>query len=99
VSLPTLSVFELTAEVEDSRRILSQLVDEEIAGFAYPYGHCGDREIAAVRAAGYRHACGVGRATPGSTHAIWRSFIGQRDTEPRLVARQLRHQPIWRRLR
>jgi peptidoglycan/xylan/chitin deacetylase (PgdA/CDA1 family) len=99
VSLPTLSRGELTTEVEHSRNVLSELLDQEISGFAYPYGHFGDREVDAARAAGYGHACGVGRARPDSSHAVPRSFIGERDTGMRLAAKKARHTLFWRRSR
>jgi peptidoglycan/xylan/chitin deacetylase (PgdA/CDA1 family) len=99
VSLPTLSRDELTTEVEHSKKALSELLDQEVSGFAYPYGHLGDREVEAVRAAGYGHACGVGRARPDSNHALPRSFIGERDTGPRLAAKKARHTLFWRRSR
>jgi peptidoglycan/xylan/chitin deacetylase (PgdA/CDA1 family) len=97
VSLPTLTQTELAAEVEHSRVALSELLDRPIFGFAYPYGHVGDREVRAVQAAGYRHACGVGRSRPGSRYALPRSFIGQRDTGVRMAAKQIRHELFWRR--
>jgi peptidoglycan/xylan/chitin deacetylase (PgdA/CDA1 family) len=97
VSLPTLTQTELTAEVEHSRMVLSKLLDQQIFGFAYPYGHVGDREIRAVQAAGYRHACGVGSSRHQSSHALPRSFIGQRDAGGRMAAKQIRHELFWRR--
>jgi peptidoglycan/xylan/chitin deacetylase (PgdA/CDA1 family) len=99
VSLPTLTQLELTAEVENSRVMLSELVDQQIFGFAYPYGHVGDREIRAVQAAGYQYACGVGRSRHRSNHALPRSFIGQRDAELRITAKRIRHELFWRRSR
>jgi peptidoglycan/xylan/chitin deacetylase (PgdA/CDA1 family) len=99
VSLPTLSQSELTTEVEHSRTALSGLLDRQISGFAYPYGHFDDREVEAVRAAGYGHACGVGRARPESGHAMPRSFIGERDTGMRMAAKKARHTLFWRRSR
>lgn len=96
VSLPTVTHAELTAELEHSRTVLSELVDQEISGFAYPYGHVGDREVRATKAAGYRHACGVGRAAPGSAYTLPRSYIGQRDDGIRMAAKQIRHELFWR---
>ena len=97
VSLPTLTQTELSAEVEHSRAVLSELLGQQIFGFTYPYGHLGDREVRAVQAAGYRYACGVGRARPGSRHALPRTFIGQHDSGVRMAAKQIRHELFWRR--
>lgn len=97
-SLPLLTPRQLTAEVERSREILGEVVGWRVPGFAYPYGHFGDREIQAVRAAGYRHACGVGRARPGNAHAMPRSFVGERDRGARLSAKKVRHR-VWERSR
>lgn len=99
VSLPMLTNLELTAEVAHSRMMLSKLLDQQIFGFAYPYGHVGDREIRTVQAAGYQYACGVGRSRYPSNHALPRSFIGQRDAEMRITAKRMRHELFWRRSR
>jgi peptidoglycan/xylan/chitin deacetylase (PgdA/CDA1 family) len=99
VSLPTLTQLELTAEVEHSRVMLSKLLDQQIFGFAYPYGHVGDRELRAVQAAGYQYACGVGRSGHRSNHVLPRSFIGQRDVGVRLAAKRIRQELFWRRSR
>jgi len=96
VSLPNLSDTELATQVVCSKAVLSELLDQEVNGFAYPYGHLTSRESYAVQSAGYRHACGVGRAIPGSTHVIPRSYISQRDKNLRMSAKELRHTLWWR---
>jgi peptidoglycan/xylan/chitin deacetylase (PgdA/CDA1 family) len=98
LSLPLLTPRRLAAEVGHSREILGELVGWPVPSFAYPYGHFGDREIDAVRAAGYRHACGVGRARPGTRHAMSRSFVAERDRGARLAAKKVRHL-VWGRSR
>lgn len=97
VHLPGLSPELLAHEVEHSRAVLRGLVDQEVAGFAYPYGQAGGREIEAVRTAGYTHACHVGHPVDPTVHSIPRSFIGERDRGVRLAAKQVRHELSWRR--
>jgi peptidoglycan/xylan/chitin deacetylase (PgdA/CDA1 family) len=58
--LPGLDAAGLAEEVEGSRRMLEQRLGSAPLSFSYPYGEYGDREVAAVRAAGYRLACGFG---------------------------------------
>ncbi len=88
----------LAAEVGDSRVVLAELTGQEIEGFCYPYGAVGGREVDAVRAAGYGYACAVYPSTLDGPHAIPRTFVGDRDTSPRLHAKRLRHtlrRRIW----
>ncbi|OLL79622.1 Polysaccharide deacetylase [Pseudonocardia sp. Ae168_Ps1] len=91
--LPLLEPDELADEVRTSRNRLSLVLGRPVDGFAYPYGELGGREVEAVRRAGYRYACAVdprGSAAAG-IHALPRSYAGQRDTGPRLLAKRLRH--------
>jgi peptidoglycan/xylan/chitin deacetylase (PgdA/CDA1 family) len=55
-SLPRVADTRLREELADSRRILSDLLESEVAYLAYPYGHLDERVEAAARAAGYRAA-------------------------------------------
>jgi peptidoglycan/xylan/chitin deacetylase (PgdA/CDA1 family) len=77
--------------VRGSRRILAETAGREVTGFCYPYGGVGDREIDAVRAAGYDYACAVHRSPRAGRYALPRTFIGDRDTSPRLFAKVVRH--------
>ncbi len=86
----------LADEVRRSRTILSELTGRDVDGFCYPYGAVGAREIEAVRAAGYRYGCGVGRSGPGGRYALPRTFVGDRDTAPRLLAKWIRHRVVAR---
>ncbi|WP_242608660.1 polysaccharide deacetylase family protein [Actinomadura formosensis] len=90
VSLPETDATELREELEESRAVLESIVDAPVTGFAYPYGHATAREIEAVRAAGYEHACDIRPAEP-SRHALPRTYVGDRDGSPRLHAKLLRH--------
>jgi peptidoglycan/xylan/chitin deacetylase (PgdA/CDA1 family) len=92
VQLPEVSDGALVDEVRRSRLLLAEIAGREVTGFCYPYGSVGEREIEAVRAAGYDYACAT--KTPESLagrHAVPRTFIGDRDTSPRLFAKVARH--------
>jgi peptidoglycan/xylan/chitin deacetylase (PgdA/CDA1 family) len=92
VRLPGLGEAEMADQVRQSRLILRQVTGRDVPGFCYPYGAVGEREVRAVRRAGYDYACAV-RASPelAGRHAIPRAFIGDRDTSPRLFAKVVRH--------
>ena len=84
----------LAAEAGRSRAILTALSGQDVAGFCYPYGRAGAREVAAVRAAGYGYACAVrgpGLSTLDHRYAVPRTFVGDRDGGARLAAKWLRH--------
>jgi peptidoglycan/xylan/chitin deacetylase (PgdA/CDA1 family) len=81
----------LRDEVRMSRDILADTLGYEVDGFCYPYGAAGSREVAAVRAAGYRYGCGVEKSTLDLQWAMPRTFIGERDTSWRLYAKRIRH--------
>jgi peptidoglycan/xylan/chitin deacetylase (PgdA/CDA1 family) len=91
VRLPDIADTALAAQVHQSRVVLSEITGVEVTGFCYPYGAAGDREIRAVRAAGYDYACAVGGSPPAGRHALPRTFIGDRDTSVRLFAKVVRH--------
>lgn len=99
VHLPTLSHELLAHELGHSRAILRELSGQRVDGFAYPYGEAGEREIDAVRTAGYTHACHAGHPDVATVHSIPRSFVGERDRGARLAAKQVRHELNWRRSR
>jgi len=96
VRLPELSADELAAEVDGSRRLLGEIVGHEVAGFCYPYGAVGRREIHQVAAAGYDYACAVDGSALTGRHAIPRTFIGDRDNGVRLLAKVARQRLIGR---
>jgi peptidoglycan/xylan/chitin deacetylase (PgdA/CDA1 family) len=86
----------LVREVGRSRTILCELTGQDVSGFCYPYGDVGAREVEAVRAAGYGYGCAVGRSASGGRYALPRTFIGDRDTAPRLFAKWVRHRVVTR---
>jgi peptidoglycan/xylan/chitin deacetylase (PgdA/CDA1 family) len=57
--LPTVDSTTLRQEVFQSRQILEDVLGAAVPTFAYPYGDYGDREVQAVRAAGYRFGIGT----------------------------------------
>lgn len=91
VRLPEVDAAELQHEVRDSRRLLAELIGRDVTGFCYPYGAVGEREVQAVRAAGYDYACSVQSSPLDGRHALPRAFIGDRDSSPRLFAKVARH--------
>ena len=56
-SLPALPSTQVADEVEGSRRDLEDILSQEIVSFAYPYGRFDEREVDAVRDAGFDVAC------------------------------------------
>jgi peptidoglycan/xylan/chitin deacetylase (PgdA/CDA1 family) len=91
IRLPLITGDDLADQVERSRLLLADISGQEVTGFCYPYGAVGEREVEAVRAAGYDYACSVYSAPLDGRHAIPRTFIGDRDTSPRLFAKVARH--------
>jgi peptidoglycan/xylan/chitin deacetylase (PgdA/CDA1 family) len=89
--LPDTDALALADEVALSRSILRQLLGDDVDGFCYPYGGVGQREVDAVRAAGYSYACAVGDGVRAGQYAIPRTFVGDRDGSPRLYAKWARH--------
>jgi peptidoglycan/xylan/chitin deacetylase (PgdA/CDA1 family) len=89
--LPDVDSGALGDEVRRSRTILMDLTGQDVSGFCYPYGGFGAREVASVRAAGYDYACAVDAPGPANRYALPRTFIGDRDTSPRLFAKWARH--------
>jgi len=91
VQLPGIVDSRLADEVARSRQILAEVIGRPVPGFCYPYGGVGEREIQAVRAAGYDYACAVHASPLAGRHALPRTFIGDRDTSARLIAKVARH--------
>jgi len=92
--LPELSADEVRGEVRDSRAVLTRLTGQEVAGFCYPYGAAGTREVDAVRDAGYGYACAVRPSTLDSRFAVPRTYVGDRDSSLRLFAKRIRHRAV-----
>lgn len=86
----------LKEEAGQSRAVLRELTGAEIAGFCYPYGQLGPREVAAVCAAGYDYGCAIWPSESTGRHAIARTYIGERDGSLRLFAKRALHEIKWR---
>jgi peptidoglycan/xylan/chitin deacetylase (PgdA/CDA1 family) len=86
----------LAGEVRRSRAILRELTGQDVDGFCYPYGAAGPREAAAVRAAGYGYGCAVRPPVAADRFTLPRTFVGDRDTAPRLLAKWFRHKVVAR---
>ncbi|MEU3945617.1 polysaccharide deacetylase family protein [Streptomyces sp. NPDC029526] len=88
----------LTAEVVDSRALLSKLTGAPVEGFCYPYGTLDRRAVDAVRDAGYAYACAIDPGPLTGLHALPRVHVGQRDTSVRLYLKhrlhRLRRRPV-----
>jgi peptidoglycan/xylan/chitin deacetylase (PgdA/CDA1 family) len=89
--LPTVDDRTLQDEIGASRVALADLVGGPVDGFCYPYGAAGAREVAMVERAGYAYACAVGARRFDGPHALPRTYVGDRDTAPRLYAKWIRH--------
>ncbi|MFC4058104.1 polysaccharide deacetylase family protein [Planomonospora corallina] len=95
VSLTGAADAELEMELKESRVVLEEALDREIAGFSYPYGHAGLREVDAVRSAGYSYACAIWRSECSGRHALARTCVGDSDGPLRLRAKRLAHDLRW----
>ncbi|OEV01361.1 polysaccharide deacetylase [Streptomyces qinglanensis] len=86
----------LVRETAHSRALLGELTGAAPAGFCYPYGTLDHRAVQAVRAAGYRYACGIDPGPLTGVHALPRAHVGARDTSVRLYLKKVLH-PLRRR--
>ncbi|MFF9273773.1 polysaccharide deacetylase family protein [Streptomyces griseosporeus] len=98
VDLTTADDLTLKAETVQSRAALADLLGRDVDGFCYPYGRVDARVVAAVRAAGYRHACAIDPGPLTGPLALPRIHIGERDTAVRLLLKRrlhrLRRRPV-----
>ena len=79
----------LSQEVGGSRRILSEILGEEVEGLCYPYGSVDRAAVEAVRQAGYAYACGW-RTPLGSGNQPYnlpRIFISEKDNSLRMAVK------------
>jgi peptidoglycan/xylan/chitin deacetylase (PgdA/CDA1 family) len=89
--LPGASPATLAAEVGDSKRVLEDVLQAEVAGFCYPWGDFDAAAADAARAAGYDHACVTGDYLPGDRFTLPRSYVAPGDSALHLVAKLARH--------
>ena len=89
--LPGASPATLAAEVGDSKRVLEDVLQAEVAGFCYPWGDFDAAAVDAARAAGYDHACVTGDYLPGDRFTLPRGYVAPGDEGLRLIAKLARH--------
>jgi peptidoglycan/xylan/chitin deacetylase (PgdA/CDA1 family) len=90
ISLSATDPAVLRDEIHGSRSDLYGLLGAPVHGFAYPYGSVDEAAREAVRGAGYTYACAVfAPRQDQSLVALPRIFVGERDGNARLTAKQL----------
>lgn len=77
----------LHREVNESRRILGEVLGEVVEGFCYPYGSSDDAAVRAVREAGYAYACAWWTHGRWSAHDLPRIPVSERDGPLRFMAK------------
>jgi len=96
--LPGLDSETLLREVEDSRQMLSEIVNAPVEGFSYPYGAVDRPAVRAAREAGYVYAVATKTQVEGGLHDWPRTYVGEKDYPLRLGVK-LKISPIltwWR---
>ena len=88
----------LVREVEDSRRMLGEIVSAPIEGFSYPYGAVDGPAVRAARKAGYVYAVATKTQVEGGLHDWPRTYVGENDS-PLRFGLKLRVSPILTRWR
>ena len=88
----------LVREVEDSRQMLSEIVNAPIEGFSYPYGAVDGPAVRAARKAGYVYAVATKKQVEGGLHDWPRTYVGEKDSPLRLAVK-LKVSPILTRWR
>lgn len=77
--LSELDVGTLDAEVNESRRVLGEILGMPVEGFCYPYGNLDEAAVQAVRRAGYAYACATKKQIENDVYDWPRIFTGQGD--------------------
>jgi peptidoglycan/xylan/chitin deacetylase (PgdA/CDA1 family) len=91
LALPGLETETLRREVADSRRVLSEVLGQEVEGFCYPYGELDGAAIQAVEEARYAYACTVNTRVGWTVHDLPRTPVSERDNPLRFAAKLLIH--------
>jgi peptidoglycan/xylan/chitin deacetylase (PgdA/CDA1 family) len=82
---------ELTRQVTGSRRLLEDVLDAPVTGFAYPYGSWDDAAATAVAQAGYGYGCVTNDYSRPHSTTLPRFYVGQPDGGLRLGVKLARH--------
>lgn len=69
----------LSEEIAGSRRLLGELLGEEIRGFCYPYGDLDVAALRAVRRAGYDYACAWKTRIQHNDYDLFRTPVDEQD--------------------
>jgi len=85
--LPGLEPELLKEEVSNSRRTLSELLDQTVEGFCYPYGGVDSKVIEVVRRTHYDYGCSVFTRVAWSDYDLPRIDMANRDTKLTLAAK------------
>ena len=87
VKLANLGPEQLEEEVKGSRRLLSEVLGEELEGFSYPYGNFDAAALEAVRRAGYTYACAAPSQVDWYQYALPRIPVADNDHRLRFAAK------------
>jgi peptidoglycan/xylan/chitin deacetylase (PgdA/CDA1 family) len=74
----------LAREIDESRRVLGEVLGAPVEGFCYPYGDLDADAVRAVRGSGYAYACATKTRVERGVHDWPRAFVGEGDSPPRL---------------
>jgi peptidoglycan/xylan/chitin deacetylase (PgdA/CDA1 family) len=88
----------LIREVEDSRQMLSEIVNAPVEGFSYPFGAVDGPAVRAARKAGYVYAVATKKQVEGGLHDWPRTYVGEKDSPLRFGVK-LKVSPILTRWR
>jgi peptidoglycan/xylan/chitin deacetylase (PgdA/CDA1 family) len=88
----------LIREVEDSRQMLSEIVNAPVEGFSYPYGDLDGPAVRAARGAGYIYAVATKKQVEVGLYDWPRTYVGEKDFPLRLGVK-LKTSPIMTRWR
>jgi peptidoglycan/xylan/chitin deacetylase (PgdA/CDA1 family) len=87
VKLSGLGPEQLEEEVRGSRRLLSDVLGEDVEGFSYPYGSFDASTLEAVRSAGYTYACAAPPQVDWNQYALPRIPVANNDHLLRFAAK------------
>lgn len=74
----------LDFELNESRRVLTEILGMPVEGFCYPYGDLDGAVVQATRKAGYAYACATKNQVEHNVHDWPRIFVGEEDSSLRL---------------
>lgn len=87
IRLSGLRAEELEKEVVESRRVLSEILDEAVEGFCYPYGSVDAAATRTVRQAGYTYACACWTRVESNIYDLPRPPVWEIDGPLMLMAK------------